>query len=848
MKRKLPFSVFMCLAVFFSVAFGSAPIGADVAETKQKTAFSALHLDEEAMATCPDGYVPAAETDEAVLYVDTSNGLFANYDKRSGMLWYSCPPQADQDSIAGSAEKNAMKSLISVTYYDDANNKAAYNAYEHCIKNGLLNCYAAEKGITFEFTLTNRVKSLEDVPEYISEQRFKKYFLNPADEKEKKILKKRFKQLEDGRYQRYNIPLFELKLIFALMNRSGYDNNELEKDNAENKDLLKDSKTETVQAVQFVIPVTVTLEEADVVLSVDAGAITKTDGYYIYSITLNQYYGAGGMQEEGYILLPDGCGALINLNNGKSGKGEASVSVLGEDAATAKDSEGATVQTAHLPVFGIKRGDNGVFAVMEQGAASAVVSALTSGSKSSYNTAWFSFVVEQMGTVQLDNNSSLTVFEEKPYDGEFSVRYQFCETGKSTYSDMAALYRNRLFEKRKRLSGDLPSYLQLLGSVDKLKTFICFQYFGNEVLTDYSQAVSIVSELSENGVKNLKVQYSGILKGGLRHYSVLKPSANTTLGNAAEFGELKEALSSVGGTIYADAAFVRVYQNGKGFRYASDGSKYLSQKPAQLFFYSPVTHHRLTENVYLKGIPYDLILSASKFEKAAGRFSSFMDKKGLEGIYLPDLGTEVYGDYNNKKSISREAALQLAVKALNTLSEKYDLISKGGNYAVLRYVNGIVNVPDTDTGYEIEDEAVPFYQMVLHGYVDYAPAPVNLGTNLRRSFLKALEYGSSLSFTAMGASSDKLKDTAYTDYYSVEYDAFKEQMISYYTELNEVLADCHGSAMVSHRNISTDLYCTEYENGKCIYVNYSDVKQTVHTSSGDITVQGLSYAIGNTNK
>ena len=100
----------------------------------------------------------------------------------------------------------------------------------------------------------------------------------------------------------------------------------------------------------------------------------------------------------------------------------------------------------------------------------------------------------------------------------------------------------------------------------------------------------------------------------------------------------------------------------------------------------------------------------------------------------------------------------------------------------------------------------------------------------------------------MGASSDKLKDTAYTDYYSVEYDAFKEQMISYYTELNEVLADCHGSAMVSHRNISTDLYCTEYENGKCIYVNYSDVKQTVHTSSGDITVQGLSYAIGNTNK
>lgn len=115
----------------------------------------------------------------------------------------------------------------------------------------------------------------------------------------------------------------------------------------------------------------------------------------------------------------------------------------------------------------------------------------------------------------LDDRSAQTVFETAPYTGDYVVRYVFTEKGRADYASMAALYRTYLFgERPPQTAGEMPSYLRLLGSVDKRQQFLCFSYFGDEVLTSYAQARRIVGELTEAGVSGLQVRYSGLLGAG----------------------------------------------------------------------------------------------------------------------------------------------------------------------------------------------------------------------------------------------------------------------------------------------------------------------------------------------
>ena len=49
-----------------------------------------------------------------------------------------------------------------------------------------------------------------------------------------------------------------------------------------------------------------------------------------------------------------------------------------------------------------------------------------------------------------------------------------------------------------------------------------------------------------------------------------------------------------------------------------------------------------------------------------------------------------------------------------------------------------------------------------------------------------------------------------------------EDAIEAYKDINDALADCQNEVIISHNEISKNLYKTTYSNGICIYVNYGD--------------------------
>ena len=117
---------------------------------------------------------------------------------------------------------------------------------------------------------------------------------------------------------------------------------------------------------------------------------------------------------------------------------------------------------------------------------------------------------------------------------------------------------------------------------------------------------------------------------------------------------------------------------------------------------------------------------------------------------------------------------------MNTILEGYEKANKdvgsvladGANSYILPYVDHVTNVPVNSSGFNIVDYDIPFYQMVVHGYVPYSTQAINKSSNSEETFLLALAYGSSLHYDMLYEQSSKLSDTAYGDLYYANYEGW----------------------------------------------------------------------------
>ncbi len=141
------------------------------------------------------------------------------------------------------------------------------------------------------------------------------------------------------------------------------------------------------------------------------------------------FFGAQGVDEEGAIFVPDGSGALIHFNNGKTKYSAYQQSVYGTDLSTLTRDEDREEETARLPVFGlIKESGDAVLGIIEEGASVATISADVSGRVNNYNYVFPTFTVISKGDVTLQANQqerTLPRFQEEPMKTDFSVRYAF---------------------------------------------------------------------------------------------------------------------------------------------------------------------------------------------------------------------------------------------------------------------------------------------------------------------------------------------------------------------------------------------------------------------------------------
>ena len=147
------------------------------------------------------------------------------------------------------------------------------------------------------------------------------------------------------------------------------------------------------------------------------------------------------------------------------------------------------------------------------------------------------------------------------------------------------------------------------------------------------------------------------------------------------------------------------------------------------------------------------------------------------------------------------------------------MINSGNDYAV-KSADFITNMSFHGNKYAILDESVPFYQIVLHGYKNYAGVPLNLSYEQEQIILESAECGAGLFFVFMGETEKAIQETDFTEYYSACFDNWKDNLSKVYKEYDNNMGKVKNSLISNHEYLTDSVTVTSYENGYKVYVNF----------------------------
>lgn len=573
--------------------------------------------------------------------------------------------------------------------------------------------------------------------------------------------------------------------------------------------------------------------------------------YPLANISLLNYFGAAYTDSHGYILVPDGSGALIYTNNGKTGATLYNRRVYGTDYAQQPLPEFTTVELGqiHLPVFGLKDNDQAFLAVIEKGDAMARIEAAVAGMRDSYNKVWASFdfipqvrvYMEAEGELIHLRQLSLNMYQARPYQGDMTVRYHFLTGNDANYSGMARRYQEYLVEKHglSRLDPgqEMPLILDVVGGIDRIRPVFGVPSNVVEPLTTYSQAEAIIQDLKDAGVDALQVRFLGWLRGGMNHIFPDRVRLESKIGSQNELTRLGATLAAAGVGFYPSVDFTVVHRDRAvdGFVSFLHASRFLNRNQAFVN-----THNLAT----LQPDPARRrpLVSPREYDRMVGGFIQDYSRLGIGGLALGDLGRRLVSDFrlDLNKLVDRQQALEIVVQQMQRMKELgLNLVIDGANAYALPYASYVVNAPWYSRGAPIIDEAIPFYQMVVSGYIGYAsPAANLLPQDRQRYFLKLLESGSLPAFAVAHAEGSMVKKSSFDHLYSLSYEANRGDILSLYHEVQGILGGLWRERIVEHSCIQKTVCTTTYENGTRMVVNYGDESVEID----GVTVPPMGYA------
>ncbi len=776
------------------------------------------------------------ENDKLKLEMDPLTTQFTLTVKETGKVWRSNPENAANDTVALPEEKANLQSPLIMSYAVVTGLETTYDTHTYSTANQIYNITQDGDSLRVDYSLGDVIKEYvippvitkdsldgwlskmdKDAVNFI-QQYYKKYDINKLGKKDNK----------DELLANY--PILENNIIYVLRDKTkenvrkkmeqsfadaGYTYDDYLADKAQDMSVKNSDKP------IFNVSVVYKLEGNDLVVEIPMKDLKYKKDSPIYTLTPLPYFGAGGQDEDGYMFVPEGGGALINFNNGKVSQSSYYTNVYGWDMCLSRDAVVHNTR-AYYGVFGVSEGDNSFICTLEEGSPYASIQADISGKNNSYNyvNAVYSICQREQYDVGDIANSDVYEYVSSLPDETLTRRYTFINSG--SYVDMAKEYGTYLQDKygdSLSMNDDTsaPVAIEMIGAIDKVKQILGIPVKRPVKLTSYKEAADIIKDLDESGVENMSVKLTGWCNGGVDQKLLKSAKTIGALGSKKDLKNLVKTGEDTGSKVYLDG--ITQYANDSnlldGFFSYRDAAKLISKEQAKLYDYSHITYAQRENSDHLYYLLHtNLAMNiADKFADTAASYGA--------GVSYQDMGKDLSSDFYRKNTHSRQSVKSLQEEEFKKVQSEGTpiMINMGNDYAV-PYASMVTGMDLRGSEYTILDQCVPFYQIAVHGRVNYTGDPVNIGGNQENEVLYSAEYGAGLYFAFMNETSFATQKTLYTDYYGATYSAWKDKMVDICTRYNNELGHTFNQEMVDHENITEDLSRTEYADGTNVYVNY----------------------------
>ena len=577
-----------------------------------------------------------------------------------------------------------------------------------------------------------------------------------------------------------------------------------------------------------------TLEADEIVLDIPFDKIIEGEGFKIIEIEPFPFLGSTNDADEGYYVYPNGCGELYRFGDEKFREFASKTYTISLYSDPLKNlsqriySGNSGDFDKMLPVFGVKLGDNAFSAYAEAGDFDSSIVLSPSGVKVNSNRIYFAFKYRysyevEGSDIDISGGGSYfplaVLFDEEMISGNRTIRYSFLEGEDADYSAMADRVRENLTKKevltKKEPSDEPKMYLDMMmGLVEKK---FLFKFFN--VTTTFDEAEMMLDELLENNVKNMEIGLKGWSKKGFFSGNGDYPAARK-LGGTNGLESLAQYAENNGIPLRVYSDFIDLTKGYDDFKVLNDTAK----DPNKF--------------AYTEGKGKYMLLSPKTMYKTHQKLVEYLSDAGVSGIVYDGFGDFIYNDFNDYKTTREEnfsiwkENMDLAKTVLGSSAVS------GGNAYVLGNADVIYGVGAETYMLPISERTIPFYQMVVHGSVDYTWIPGNLFYDQNRQLLKMIEYGYSPYYELTYRNPNVLGNTHYPLFTS-SFNVWNDNLVEVYDIYRDDLNGIWNKYMIKHEEILEGLFATTYEDGTVVYVNYNDYDSYVEGNK----VESLSYLV-----
>ena len=576
----------------------------------------------------------------------------------------------------------------------------------------------------------------------------------------------------------------------------------------------------TFSELGFVIPLTLSYADGCLFAKIDSSEIKETANNTLLTVTILPYFGSGEVGQNGYVFVPDGCGAIINLSENNAHVKSSEKKVYGDNLVVYKKYSDKVEEQVYLPVFGVKENDSAFLGIITEGDG---ISTLRTNISSGYYTCAPTFDYRQLDSTHLQEGSKsekeVEVVPKITTKSDFCVKYVFLNGEKANYIGMAEAFRNHLssIAKINNNARGISLDLTFMATAQISKSFLGIPYNGLLKLTDIEDISDITDVLTKSDISGYNISVNNALGSGKYGKLNRKVSINSNFASYNEYNLLRTKLEKSGTDFYLNTDFFRVYKTGNGVSASSGTARNVSGAISKQYNFYPESFGKDESLTWM-------LVNAKSLKKITSSFSDSINNKKIS-LGLNNMANTLYGDYRLRNTYDRQAMLSEQISAYVTLAKSAGkMYFNGANSYILPFASMVSNIPLKSSQYDFYSYDIPFYQIVMHGYVDYSSSALNLSGDFKTNLLKSVEYGSALKYELVCQNFEELPRSSESQLFSSLYDNYAEEIIKYEIEISDFYRANSNADIIGHKQISENVYETLYSNGNRSIVNYSDTQ------------------------